>query len=514
MQAKPQQSYRLFSIQQIQMLERNAKADRHQPSLMELAGKAIFSQALALIKPGQGPVLLIAGPGNNGGDALEAAAHLSAAGYKTDMIRIGQDATRSPEAQLALNKALHSPIQQLPADASLVPSTDQPAYQLIVDGLFGIGLNKPITDAAAQLVFRINQYAAKTGCPVLAIDVPSGLHAETGAIVGGAAGCCIAATHTLSLIGNKPGLHTGDGKQLAGQVLLDDLQLAAVAHSEYMACLSDPAQIDCHALSRKANTHKGSFGDVAIIGAAPGMAGAGILAARAALFAGAGRIFLVQPDAELKLDMLHPEIMCRDARQFEFNKQVIVIGPGLGQEQLAADLLRAALQHPCPVVIDADALNLLATKPELAALLKTRTAATLLTPHPLEAARLLALCTEQVQQNRAAAARELAQRFDCHIILKGAGSIVCGPQDRQYRINSSGNPGLASGGTGDVLAGLCGALLAQGMEVGDAAALACWAHGAAADELVMAGSGPIGLHASELLPVIRSLLNRKVAGRI
>ncbi|MBC3934930.1 NAD(P)H-hydrate dehydratase [Undibacterium sp. CY7W] len=496
------------------MLEHRAKLDKHLPSLMELAGKAIFSQALALIQPGHGPVLLIAGPGNNGGDALEAAAQLSAAGYTTDLIRLGEDAARSAEAQLALNKVLHAPVQHLPADTPLISSIRQPAYQLIIDGLFGIGLNKPITGTAAQLVVRINNYTSVSGCPLLAIDVPSGLHAETGAVVGGEAGCCIAATHTLSLIGNKPGLHTADGKQLAGQVLLDDLQLAAVDHSEYVACLTDPSQIGCHALSRKANTHKGSFGDVAIIGGTRGMAGAGVLAARAALFGGAGRIFLVQPDVELKLDMLHPEIMCRDAAQFEFNQQVVVIGPGLGQDQLAIDLLRAAIQHPYPVVIDADALNLLATKPGLAAQLKTRTAATLLTPHPLEAARLLAFSTEQVQQNRAMAAKELAQRFGSHIILKGAGSLLCDPQDRHYRINSSGNPGLASGGTGDVLAGLCGALLAQGMEVGEAAALACWAHGAAADALVAAGSGPIGLHASELLPVIRSLLNRRVAGGI
>jgi len=209
-------------------------------------------------------------------------------------------------------------------------------------------------------------------------------------------------------------------------------------------------------------------------------------------------------------DSAQPELMCRNAQDFDLSSAVLVVGPGLGQSRSAHDLLAQALTSRQPIVLDADALNLIAAEPRLQHRTQYRRDATLMTPHPLEAARLLGISSQQVQADRLGAACKLAKQFNATVILKGSGSVIADPNGDTV-INPTGNPALATAGSGDVLAGICGALLGQSWAVRDAALAACWLHGAAADELVKQGIGPIGLSAGELIPAVRAGLNRLTA---
>ncbi|HJV50155.1 MAG TPA: NAD(P)H-hydrate dehydratase, partial [Noviherbaspirillum sp.] len=245
---------------------------------------------------------------------------------------------------------------------------------------------------------------------------------------------------------------------------------------------------------------------VIIAGGAHGMSGAAILAARAAAKCGAGRVFAAFLDEPPAYDAVQPELMCRHAHDMDFSSGTVVIGPGLGSSHAAHDALARALATDRPLVVDADGLNLIASRDELRQQLRVRKQPALLTPHPLEAARLLGTSAAQIQADRLAAARKLAATLNSIIVLKGSGSVIAQPGG-EIAINTTGNAALATAGTGDVLAGMCGALLAQGWPQWQSALGACWLHGLAADTLVAGGTGPIGLTASELIPCARSLLN-------
>ncbi|MBD9383126.1 NAD(P)H-hydrate dehydratase [Achromobacter sp. ACM02] len=261
---------------------------------------------------------------------------------------------------------------------------------------------------------------------------------------------------------------------------------------------------------RGQDTHKGSFGTVGVVGGGPGMTGAALLAARAALKTGAGKVLVgfAQDAAPLACDPLQPELMLRDARSLleqDWGVTAWVAGCGIGTDALAANALSElfVLRRGSPLVLDADGLNLLARgdiQPNWGE------GAVVLTPHPAEAGRLLGMDTAEVQADRPAAARKLAQRYRAWIVLKGAGTVVCSP-DGDLRVNTSGNPGLATAGTGDVLAGMLGSLIAQKLPLEQAVAGAVWLHGAAADALVAQGVGPIGLTAGELADAARALRN-------
>lgn len=271
-----------------------------------------------------------------------------------------------------------------------------------------------------------------------------------------------------------------------------------------------PAMFQPALAPRDTAAHKGMFGSVAIIGGESGMVGAALLAARTALMAGSGRVYaaMLCHDAP-SVDLCQPEIMLRRPAAISQIAQLncVVIGPGLGLTQAAIELLEFWLSQNMALLLDADALNLLALQPHLAALIKTRIAATVITPHPGEAARLLACSNADIQQKRTRSALELAQMLHVTCVLKGAGTI-CAHHDGSWFINSSGNPGLASAGTGDVLSGAIGSLMAQGLSALNAAKLGVYVHGAAADTLVAQGIGPVGLTASELAPQVRLLLNQ------
>jgi hydroxyethylthiazole kinase-like uncharacterized protein yjeF len=279
------------------------------------------------------------------------------------------------------------------------------------------------------------------------------------------------------------------------------------------AWLNHPA-LFAHVLQpRLHNSHKGSYGDVAVIGGAHGMGGAVILAARAAAHCGAGRVFagfLEQPPA---YDSVQPELMCRLASTMALDGMTLAAGPGLGTSRAAHDLLARVLNAPAPLVLDADALNLLALEPGLQQKLRQRRRPALLTPHPLEAARLLEVSSGDVQADRPAAARELARRLNVIVILKGSGTVIAN-SGGEIAINPTGNPGLATAGSGDVLAGICGALLAQRYPAWETALAAVWLHGRAADLLVEQGTGPVGLVAGNLIVAARTVLNQLITDRV
>ncbi len=494
----------LYSIAQIRAIEHAAYAELAPGTLMQRAGAAACEAALGLLPATrmETRVLVLAGPGNNGGgDALVAASLLAQQGIAVSVFLHGDPARYSPEAQQAYGQAKNSSVRWIKSNDDI----DATPWSLVIDGLFGIGLQRPIAAPMHGLIQDINQLS----CPILALDVPSGLNADTG-VVGGESGIAVRATHTISFIADKPGLHTADGQDHAGRVQVANLGIEAKHFMPAQAQLNGCELFSSLLLPRRQNSHKGTYGDVAVIGGAAGMGGAVLLAARAALYCGAGRAiagFLEQAPA---FDVLHPELMCRAADNIALDQASVVIGPGLGTSDAARALLETALESDSPLVIDADGLNLIAAHKDLSAPLIQRPLPAILTPHPLEAARLLGISAAAVQSDRLQAARQLASRFHSIVILKGSGSVIAHP-DGQVSINTTGNPGLATPGSGDVLAGMAGALLSQHKMPWEAALAAAWLHGKAADELVKQGIGPVGLTAGEIAPQARRLINQLTA---
>jgi hydroxyethylthiazole kinase-like uncharacterized protein yjeF len=436
------------------------------PSLMERAGRA--AAQLAVERYGVCRVLICAGPGNNGGDGFVMARELAKLGCPVTTLRDNEDVVATGD------------------------------YGLVVDALFGIGLTRPIEGRYAALVERINAFAG----PVMALDVPSGLDADTGTVQGSA----VHADATTTFIAAKPGLYTAQGPDHCGEICVLDLDLALAAGP---GAILDRTDFSSVLTPRQRHSHKGSYGTLAVIGGAPGMAGAALLAGRAALILGAGRVMVGMLE-RLSVDPTTPELMLRAPNEALAHATVAVVGPGLGQSDSALELLRRLASTDFSLLLDADALNLMAVHAVLADVVAQRNAPTLMTPHPTEAARLLGTDTAAIQSDRIAAALTLASRFNACIALKGVGTVLAHP-DGRWRINTTGNPGLASGGTGDVLTGMAGALLAQGAPAWEALCAAVHLHGAAADAAVESGHGPVGLTASELLVPARKLLNRWIA---
>ncbi len=500
----------LYSVAQIRDIERAALATLPPYTLMQRAGRATAARALQLLHVATPVprVLVVAGPGNNGGDALEAAATLAEQGIHVEILLLADPARYAGDAAQAYERATES------AANFIAPETmPSGVFHLAIDGLFGIGITRAPEAEHRRAIVMLNQLH----CPVLAIDVPSGLDADHGSLVGDVA---VRATQTITFIGNKCGLHTAHGRDCAGEVLTAYLDIdpalypaasqADALHGAPRAMLNHTGLFRRHAQARPHASHKGNFGDLTVIGGADGMGGAVLLAARMAAMAGAGRVFAAFAGSVPPFDPLHPELMCRDAHTVSLARGAVVIGPGLGMSRAAHDLLSQALASSLPLVMDADALNLLAEEAPLQRKLAARSssgAPAIITPHPLEAARLLGTDAAHVQADRIGAAMQLAQRLQSVVLLKGSGSVIAVQQQRPV-INGTGNPALATAGSGDVLSGLCGALIAQGWPARDAAWAAAYLHGSAADDLVAAGIGPVGITAGELLPAIRSALNR------
>lgn len=460
------------------------------PPLMERAGAAAAAVAAKMLEAG-GTALVVAGPGNNGGDAFVVARLLKEGGHRPAVVFAG-----SPDGLPADARAAHQ--GWLSVGGETLDAIPAQRFALVVDGLFGIGLARPVEGRHAELIGQINRMDAA----VLALDVPSGLDSETGRVLG----CAVRATRTATFIALKPGLLTLDGPDHCGEISVHPLGLEC---DEPDGLRVERSFFSAHLQPRVRNSHKGSYGSAAIVGGSHGMTGAALLAGRAALQLGAGRVYvgMIEP---LPCDPVQPELMLRSADEAFDAATVLAVGPGLGQSRAAEDLLRRAIAAPQPLVLDADALNLLAAHPVFARPLAARNAPTLLTPHPAEAARLLATTAAEVQADRVAAALALAARFHADVVLKGCGSVLAFA-DGRWAINASGNAGLATAGSGDVLTGIVAALLAQGWPSDAALAAGVHLHGAAADEVAAADCGPIGMTAGELIPAARRLLNRWIA---
>ncbi len=405
---------------------------------MQRAGLAIARHALA-IAPHAHTIWIACGPGNNGGDGMETAVHLQRWGKTPIVTCLPSDKPLPSDATAARDKALESGVLFAP---------EPPAeFDLCIDALFGIGAHRAFSTQCAAWIALMNQHTA----PVLAVDLPSGLHADSGK----ATRPFVKAHHTLSLLTLKPGLFTSDGREACGQIWLNTLKVEP--HEDPCAELITSAI----QTPRPHNSHKGSYGDVAVIGGGTGMPGAALLAARAALHCGAGRVYVGMLDsAGIQSDLTQPELMFRTPLQILDGAAVIVAGCG-GSAEIAQHL-PALLRRPQPLVLDADALNIIASSPELIQLLHTRQAgSTVITPHPLEAARLLQVSVSDIQAQRLHFAQTMAAQWQLVVVLKGSGTVVAAP-GTQPRINTSGNAKLATAGTGDVLAGMIGAELAKG----------------------------------------------------
>jgi hydroxyethylthiazole kinase-like uncharacterized protein yjeF len=389
---------------------------------------------------------------------MEAALHLRQWGREVTLTLESRPESLPPDAAAAWARCAQAGIA-----AASQPSR---TWDLGIDALLGIGHARPLQEGMAATARALNAGVS----PVLAVDVPSGLAADTGS------GDGVRATHTLALLTLKPGLFTGLGRDAAGQVWLDDL--GVTPSQEPTAWLAGPPA----PTSRAHATHKGNYGDVAVVGGASGMTGAAVLAASAALHAGAGRVFLGLLDAARPAFITGlPELMLRDWRALPLEDLTVACGCGGGKD--VAEVLPEILGRCARLVLDADGLNAVAAATGLQDLLLARAArgaATVLTPHPLEAARLLGATTAQVQSDRLRAARSLADRFGCVAVLKGSGTVVAARGQAQA-INPTGNARLATGGTGDVLAGLVAAGLARGANAFEAACGAVFTHGALAD---------------------------------
>lgn len=482
----------------VRAIELAAAAAPEPPPLMERAGLAAAELARELAGGNGKPALVVAGPGNNGGDAFVVARHLKQWWFNVTVVFAGDEGKLSNDANQAL-RAWGA------AGGTIRP--DLPGagdWGLVVDGIFGIGLERDVAGAYAEWIAAINAIRA----PIIAIDVPSGLHSDTGRVMG----CAVRATHTVTFIALKPGLLTRDGPDHCGELHLRTLGLDFQSVKPASGFLISRDVLKTALKPRHYDTHKGDYGSIGVIGGDHGMVGAALLAGRAALKLGAGRVYLglIARDAP-GVDPAQPELMIRSADELLKlgHLDCLAVGPGLGQAPDAAFYLGIALESPLPLILDADALNLVGADPGLASQTTARKAATLLTPHPAEAARLLGITTREVQHDRVGAAIKLAASLNSLVVLKGNGSICAAP-DGIWHVNTSGNPGMASAGMGDVLTGIIAALLSQGADAKTALLAGVHLHGAAADALVQAGCGPVGLAAGELIDVARTLLNEAV----
>ena len=480
----------LYTVAQVRAIEREALASLG-ISGFELMRRAVTAALTSLRRhwPQARRIVICCGPGNNGGDGFLLGVLARESGLQVAMVALSASASGDAARARAAWEAVAGAASMWNA------AEDLPDADVQVDALYGIGLNRAPESVAAQLIGRINA----RGIPVLALDVPSGLDADSGHCPGEV----VRADVTVTFVARKRGLHTGQAADCVGV-----LELAALGVPDTL-----PARtvVDARTLHggglppRARGAHKGDNGHVLVVGGAPGMSGAVQLAGASALRAGAGLVSVAtHPLHATCLNVVHPELMVHAVPDVQTlgplleQATVVALGPGLGQAAWGRALWQEVLAAQRPLVLDADGLNLLAGEP------RQFGAPTVLTPHPGEAARLLGVDTGEIERDRYAAARELARRYAAVVVLKGAGSLVAQP-DGRLDVCPWGNPGMASGGMGDLLTGIIAALLAQGCTAWRAACLGVSLHARAGD--IAAQTGERGLLASDLLDPLRSLLN-------
>ncbi len=484
-------SRNLYRAEQVRELEHIAIEQYGIPGfkLMNRAGCAAF-ELLRSGWPNSHRIVVFCGTGNNGGDGFVLARSAREAGMNVTVYQVGDTSRLSADA-------LHAKL--LAEQLGVVPETWRhqalDSLDVVVDALLGTGLNGAVNNHWAAVIEAINH----SGAPVLALDIPSGLAADTGSPLGVA----VRAQITVTFIGLKQGLYTGEGPELCGEVLLEQLdvpeQIYQTIHPAAILLTGSPKF-----QPRRRTAHKGDFGHVLIVGGDYGMSGAARLAGEAALRTGTGLVSIAtRRSHSALLNLSRAELMCHGVEQadelYPLLKQatVAVIGPGLGQRRWGQSMLKAVLGSGLPLVVDADALNLLARTPHMRN-------NWILTPHPGEAARLLQITPAEVQTDRFKAVQALQNQFGGICVLKGAGTLIRTP-DGYPEVCTAGNPGMASGGMGDVLSGVIGSLMAQHQTLPDAARQGVLTHSLAADQAAVAGER--GLLASDLMPHLRTLVN-------
>lgn len=499
----------LYTAEQTRQLDQSA-IEQGIPGivLMKRAGREVFDTLLQDFAPVE-KLTVFCGGGNNGGDGYIVAALAADRAIPVTVVTLKHPDSLTGDAARARDLAKRSGVP-------LVAFGDHDAIEtgVVVDALLGTGAKGKVREDYRRAIGQLND----SPVPVIAVDIPSGLDADTGAQLG----ACVEADCTVTVIGLKQGLLTADGPAHIGTLIFADLGLP---RSVYESVTSAAERLDYrHCLAylppRRANTHKGKFGHVLVIGGDQGMGGAAAMAAEAAARAGAGLVSVAtRPEHIPAILARRPELMVKgvasdaDIQPLLERATVIVLGPGLGRSEWSAQLFRLALAAGLPLVIDADALTLLGGKLQDRALPAPSSDQWIITPHPGEAAALLQTTPQTVMADRFAAARQLRQLTGAVTVLKGSGTLIAADPAAPLSLVAAGNPGMASGGMGDLLSGVLGGLLAQGLTATRAAQLGALVHSMAADRAV-AVPGQRGLLATDLFPHLRALLNeRELNGR-
>jgi hydroxyethylthiazole kinase-like uncharacterized protein yjeF len=493
----------LYSTEQVRALDRDVIATEGIAGyeLMRRAGSAVHS-FIRRQYPGfcarPARILVICGGGNNGGDGYVVARLLHRDGYKVELCPLVPAEKLQSDALVAARDwrscgGTESALGRLGIDN----------YDLIIDALLGTGLQRPVAGVFANIIGLMN--AAR--CPVIAVDIPSGLHADTGQPFP----LSVVADHTITFIGRKRGLYTGRAADYCGRIHFEDLQAPAEVYGRVRASarLLEASGVLAALPLRRPSAHKGDNGHVLVVGGDTGMQGGAQMAGLAALRSGAGLTSIATRRAHASLlSVQHPELMSWPVERAGAlgsllrRATVVALGPGLGRAAWGRQLFTRILAAAQPMVVDADGLNWLAAKP-------ASRSDWVLTPHPGEAARLLGVSAGDVQADRYAAVRALAARYRGVVVLKGAGTLIAMADDPVTWVCDRGHPGMAIGGMGDVLTGIIAGLLAQGMAPLEAAKCGVWLHARAGERAAAAGGGR-GMLATDLLPELRRLLNHEV----
>ncbi len=481
---------KLYRAAQVRELDRIAIQERGIPGfeLMSRAGHEVFVS----IKghwPKVQSIAVFCGSGNNAGDGYIIAGLALAAGLDVCVYAVSDPEKLQGDALTAYRQYSEANGKVMPFQAGQAVNAD-----VLVDALLGTGLDRPVAGLYAEAIRAINTHSA----PVIAVDIPSGLNADTGNVMG----CAVKAKCTVTFIGLKQGLFTGQAAGYCGEICYAQLGVPDDVFADLEATATRVVKMPLPRRDRCA--HKGSCGHVLIVGGELGYSGAARMAGEAALRVGAGLVSVAtRIEHSGLMNMGRPELMCHGVETAEQlsvllgKADVVVVGPGLGQSAWAKALFNAAIASGKPMVIDADGLNLLANSPGT-------NRGWILTPHPGEAARLLNCATADIQKDRFAAVSSIQAKYGGVAIVKGAGTLIASEQE--LAVSNTGNPGMASGGMGDVLSGVIAGLLAQGLSLQDAAQQGVYNHGLAAD-LAAAKDGERGLLASDLMPYLRQLVN-------
>jgi NAD(P)H-hydrate epimerase len=488
----------IYQADQIREFERLAVERFHLTTdvMMQRAGKAAFD-FLQRRWPQAQKIAIFCGNGNNGGDGYVLAELAQERGVQVTIWQLGEPNENKPDAREALQRCQQANIPIY----SFTDKADLEHPDVIVDAICGIGAHEPMREEVVSAIKKMQRKLV----PILSIDVPTGIDADTGNLLGAA----VHANATITFIGLKLGLLTGNGIAYTGELVLNDLQLPADLYA-----LVEPIaeKVTAHTFAaslkpRSRDWHKGLSGHVLVIGGELGFSGAPNMAAAAALRVGAGLVSIAtRPEHAAFMNVNFPEIMCHGILQANeldsllAKADVLVLGPGLGQSEWAKSLWHYVIEKDLPIVLDADGLNLLAGAERVSE-------NWVLTPHPGEAARLLQTTPLEIQEDRLTAIKAITKRYGGICVLKGAGSLILSP-NALPALCDKGNPGMASAGMGDILSGVIAGLIAQGVVLSDAAKLGVCLHAMAGD--LAAKEGERGMVATDLLPQLRRVSNQNV----